>query len=168
MKFLFKLAIVFKENQNPFDLLKKYMNNMGNNLEENIKKKRNFITGVCIGEFDDVYNSILLTKKGEDYNLRSIAKIKDVDWEEILRDEIIRIEDETLKSVNNMDLDNYFALTDSIITPDGKWHGGIPADLISLIYFGENNYKSYCKNYYSEYIKPYQKDGYIIIVTCNI
>lgn len=168
MKFLFKLAIVFKENQNPFELLKKYINNIGNDLEENIKKKRNFITGLCIGEYDDVYNSILITKEYGDYNLKSFAKINEVDWEGILESEILRIEDETLKSVKNMNLDNFFALTDSIITPDGKWHGGIPADLVSLIYFGDNNYKKYCKNYYSEYIKPYKKDGYIMIVTCNI
>lgn len=173
MKLLFSLAVVTKENQKVEDLIKPYIRkNYNDNLELCIKKQRNYITGVLFGSFDDdLYDGRLLLIKNKNSKncLGYKARIKDVEWQKM-----VDLENEELKEngidleKSKADLEKAFGFTNAIITPDGNWHGMKPLDLITVGFTEEEPCKEYIKNYYSKYIKPYKKDGYITILTCNI
>lgn len=173
MKLLFSLAVITQENQKVEDLIKPYIReNYDDNLELCIKNQRNYITGVLFGSFDDErYDGRLLLIKNKNGKscLGYKAKIKDVEW-----NKMIDLENEQLKKEgvniekNKVDLEKAFGFTNSIITPDGNWHGMIPLDLISIGFTEKEPCKEYIKNYYTKYIKPFEEAGSITILTCNI
>lgn len=165
MRLLFRLAIISKKEQNITDLLKPYLRLLPDeNLEKSIKKQKEFISGVIFGDIDEEYadNEILIVKKGKrKYLYESCGKIKDVCWDEIVK----RAADEENIKIK---LEENFCITHSLITPDGKWHGMIPLDLITFGFRNKEEGDEYIKDYYKQYIKPHKEDGIITIVTCNI
>ena len=165
MKLMFKLAIISKEGQNISDLLKPYLGVLTNeSIDKCIKRKKKFISGVIFGNIDEDYanNEILIVKKGnKKYLYESCGRIKDVCWNQMA----IR---ESKKENKKIKLEDGFCISHSLITPDGKWHGMIPLDLITYGFRNGEEGKKYIKNYYTQYIKPYEDNGIITIVTCNI
>ncbi len=165
MKQLFRLAIISKEGQDISDLLKPYLRLLSNeNIEKSIKKHKGFISGVIFGNIDEDYanNEILIVKKeNKKYLYESCGRIKDVCWNQMA----IR---ESKKENKKIKLKDGFCISHSLITPDGKWHGMIPLDLVSIGFENKEEGRNYIKNYYTKYIKPYEEDGTITIVTCNI
>lgn len=172
MKLIFSLAVITNGNQKVEDLIKPYLRkNYDIDLKECIKKQRNYIAGVLFGNFDGYYDSKLLVLKNEKdiEDLGYKAKIKDVQWQKMveleneeLKEQGIDIEKEGVK------LDERFGFTNAIITPDGKWHGMEPLNLVAVGFTKKEPCADYIKNYYTKYIKPYEKDGNITILTCNI
>ena len=165
MKLMFRLAIISKEGQDISDLLKPYLKILSNeSLERSIKKQKRFISGVIFGNIDEDYanNEILIVKKeNKKYLYESCGKIKDVCWSQMA----IR---ETEKENKKIKLEENFCISHSLITPDGKWHGMIPLDLITCGFRNKEESNKYIKDYYTQYIKPYENNGIITIVTCNI
>lgn len=173
MKLLFSLAVITQENQKVEDLIKPYIRkNYDDNLELCIKNQRNYITGVLFGSFDDErYDGRLLLIKNKNGKscLGYKAKIKDVDWQKMVELENKQLKEEGINIEKNMvDLEKSFGFTNSIITPDGNWHGMIPLDLITIGFTEKEPCKEYIKNYYTKYIKPFERNGSITILTCNI
>ena len=75
---------------------------------------------------------------------------------------------ESKKENKKIKLEDGFCISHSLITPDGKWYGMIPLNLVSFGFKNEKEGNKYIKNYYTQYIKPYESNGIITIVTCNI
>lgn len=173
MELAFKLAVITKEGQRVEDLIKPYIRMKYNeDLEVSIKKQKNFISGVIFGEFDDEDddNYILFTRdeKGEKEFVWN-AKIKEINWKDIVEFENEKLEErEVDMEKHRLYLENKYYLTDSIITPDGIWHGMIPKDIITVGFKDKEAHKEYLSSYYKKYIKPYEEDGSITILTCNI
>lgn len=173
MKLLFSLAVITQEGQKVEDLIKPYIRkNYDDNLELCIKNQRNYITGVLFGSFDDErYDGrlILIKNKNDKSCLGHKAKIKDVEWKKM-----VDLENKELKEngvdieKNKVDLEKTFGFTNSLITPDGKWHGMKPLNLIEIGFTEKEPCKEYIKNYYTKYIKPFEETGSITILTCNI
>lgn len=173
MKLLFSLAVITDKDQNVEDLIKPYIRkNYNDNLQSCIKKKRNYISGVLFGSFDDdLYDGrLLLIKNRNSKNcLGHKAKIKDVEWKKMVELENKQLKEEGVNiEENKVDLEKSFGFTNSIITPDGEWHGMIPLDLITIGFPEKEPCKEYIKNYYTKYIKPFEENGSITILTCNI
>ena len=95
MRLIFSLAVITNENQKVENLIKPYLRkNYDFDLEECIKKQKNYITGVLFGSFDGYYDSRLLVLKNEK-NIEELgyrAKIKEVQWEKM-----IELQNEKLK-----------------------------------------------------------------------
>lgn len=163
MKLEFNLAIITKPNQTIGDIIEPYYNKTNTNWEENIKEKKHFINGIIAGSIDksDINNELLISKN-KSIGKVSTSKISDVDWDRIVK------EYNEENDGKRMDLNNRFALTNAIITPDKKWHGVQPVDLILMAYTKKEPLEKYLKNYYKKYIEPYKDDGSITIVTCEI
>ena len=172
MKLIFSLAVIANKNQKIEELLKPYIReNFNEDLEKCIKEQKHFISGILYGSFDEEYDSkLLLFKTQENKNyLGCKAEIKNVEWQKM-----VDLENKELKETGRYvekegaKLDERFGFTNAIITPDGKWHGMIPLDLLRVGFSSKEVCSEYIKNYYTKYIKPYEKDGSITIVTCNI
>lgn len=163
MKLEFNLAIITNENQKIEEVIEPYYNKTNTNWEENIKNKRNFIKGIIVGSINnaDMNNEVLISKNKSFGNVSS-SKISDVDWNKIVSEYNKENDGE------RMDLENKFALTHAIITPDKKWHGMMPINLIPMGFLKNEPQEEYIKNYYRKYIEPYKEDGTITIVTCQI
>ena len=172
MKLMFSLAVITNKNQKVEDLINPYIRkNNYTDLTKCIKERKHFISGVLFGSFDEEYDSRLLfirDEKNKNY-LGYKAKIKNVDWEKM-----VYLENQQLRE-DGIDIEKYgaklnerFGFTDAIITPDGNWHGMIPLNLITFGFFDNDQCADYIKNYYTKYIKPYEEDGSITILTCNI
>lgn len=171
MKLIFSLAVISNKNQKIEDLLKTYIRDSFNDdLEQGIKAKKHFISGIKYGYFDDdlTDSRTLLLKDKKDVEVYR-AKIKEVDWQKM-----IDMENEELKNkgidikTKGVDLEKRFGFTNSIITPDGCWHGMIPLNLVLFGFVNKEECKKYIKDYYTKYVKPYEDDGYITILSCNI
>lgn len=173
MKLLFSLAVITKKNQKVEDLIKPYIRKSYNDdLKSCIKKQRKYISGIVFGSVDnDLYDGRLLLIKNENGKdcLGHKAKIRDVEWQKM-----VELENEQLKEEgvdiekSKVDLEKSFGFTNSIITPDGNWHGMMPLDLITIGFTEKESCEEYIKNYYTKYIKPYEENGSITILTCNI
>lgn len=173
MKLLFSLAVITEKNQKVEDLIKPYIRkNYNDDLESCIKKQKNYISGVLFGSFDDdMYDGRLLLIKNKDGKncLAHRAKIKEVEWQKMVEKENKQLKEEGVNlEENRVDLEKSFGFTHSIITPDGKWHGMMPLDLITIGFTEKEPCKEYIKNYYTKYIKPFEETGSITILTCNI
>lgn len=169
MKLIFSLAVITDKNQKVEELLKPYLHNADSeDLQLCINKQRNFISGILFGYFDLDYDSRQLFIKNNE-NTDYKGKIKDIDWQKI-----VDFENEQLKEKGidiekaGVNLEKRFGFTNAIITPDGKWHGMIPLDLITVSFKNKESCENYIKDYYTKYIKPYEKEGSITILTCNI
>lgn len=164
MKLKFKLAIVSEENQNIEKLIKPYIRvSSENNLEECINNNREFIVGVMFGDIHEEFlrNELLIEKKNKN-EFVSTAKIKDVDWKAI---------ENNYKKIffkEEINLKDNFMMSDSLITPDGKWHGMIPLDENDFGFSSNKIKKDYLKDYYNKYIKPYESNGRITILECSM
>lgn len=172
MKLLFSLAVISNKNQKIENLLRPYIRVFnGESLEKCIKNRKKFISGIKYGYFDDELSDsrTLLLKNNNNENAIYSAKIKEVDWQKM-----VDIENEALKKegisikTQGVDLENRFGFTNSIITPDGRWHGMIPLNLILFGFSKEEPCREYIKNYYTKYVKPYEDEGCITIFSCNI
>lgn len=173
MKLLFSLAVITEQNQKVEDLIKPYIRkNDNDSLELCIKKKTNYISGVLFGSFDDErYDGRLLLIKNKNGKncLGYKAKIKDVEWQKMVEQENEQLKEDGINiEKNRADLEKAFGFTNAIITPDGNWHGMIPLNLITMGFPDKKSCGDYIKNYYTQYIKPYEKYGSITILTCNI
>lgn len=179
MELAFKLAVITKEGQRVEDLIKPYIRTKYNeDIDVSIKKQKNFISGVKFGEFDDEYedeedgddNYVLFIKdKNGEKEFVWNAKIKEINWKDIVEFENEKLEErEVDMEKHRLYLENKYYLTDSIITPDGIWHGMIPKSIITVGFKDKETHKEYLSNYYKKYIKPYEEDGCITILTCNI
>lgn len=169
MKSIFNLAIITKEGQSIEELLRPYMVNDKEDasLEERIKEKRNFISGVILGDIDEDYadNHKLLIKDEKQELIRtSSALIRELRWKEMI--------DEVNKELEDMEEDyivdeNNFIFTEALITPDKKWHGMMPQNVLEIGYENEDAYNEYKKSYYKKYINDYKDEGKITVVTCT-
>lgn len=158
MELKFNLAIVSKENQTVEELLKPYLRlNVKESLEKAILKRKNFITTVIFG--DESEEEIIVTKDNEYVNT---SKIKNIDWkkQKDYYKEIIGGE--------TLDCAEKYLITNSVITPDGKWHGMIPLDLLGVGFPKKRSFKEYLINYYSKYIEPYEQNGIVTILECKM
>lgn len=170
MKLVFSLAVITRNNQKIEDLIKPYMRN-NEDLSLCIKEHRNYISGIIYGDFDGNYDSKTLLVKTEktDCIWCSSAKIKDVEWEEMVELENEKLQQIGVDIVNNgVNLEKRFGFTNSIITPDGIWHGMIPLNILEIGFENQKTCENYIKDYYTNYIKPYEDDGKITILSCNI
>lgn len=172
MKLIFSLAVVTNKNQKVEDLLKPYIREKFNgSLVECIKAKKHFISGVLFGSFDEDYDSRLLLLKDTDNKnyLGCTSKIKNVEWHKMVELENKELKEEGIDiETKGVKLDERFGFTDAIITPDGSWHGMLPLNLITVVFFNKESQADYIKNYYTQYIKPYEENGSITILSCNI
>ena len=173
MKLVMDLAVVLKEGQDIMELLKPYLKTINNTTEEGIKEKRNFLSGIILGDFDSDTNNtdllVLKDNKGND-TFNYIGMIKDVNWQktvDAMNEQLENLIKDGDKWTRH-NLTEFFPLTNAIITPDGKWHGMLPLNLVAIGFKTMEEYKEYGKNYYTQYIKPYEKDGKIIILSCNV
>lgn len=172
MKLIFSLAVITNKNQTVEELIKPYIrNNYNEKLEEAIKRKEGFISGVLYGIFDERYDGrfmLLRNEKGK-HDIVHKAKIKDVEWQKMveLENELLEEKGIDLKE-ECVDLEKSFGFTNAIITPDGNWHGMIPLDLITFGFSKEEQYENYIKDYYVKYIKPFEENGSITILSCNM
>ena len=172
MRLVFSLAVITNTNQRVEDLLKPYIRKLDNDdLEKCIKERKHFISGVLYGSFDGEYDSKLLLLKNENNqnDLGYSSKIKNVDWLKIVEIENDILKDEgTYTENNNVNLEERFGFTNAIITPDGSWHGMLPINLIMMGFTKEEPVKEYIKKYYTKYVKPYEEEGTITMLSCNI
>lgn len=169
MKLVFNLAIISKKGQSIEELIKPYIVNDKENsaLEECIKQKRNFINGVIWGYIDEDYadnHKLIIKDEKQKLTWATSAPIKDLCWDEMVKEE--NEKREGVKGVEKVDR-NSLILTDSLITPDKKWHGKTPRDLCTLGFESKDAYKEYLKNYHEKYIDTYKEDGIITIITCT-
>lgn len=171
MKLIFSLAVISNKNQKIEDLLKAYIRDSYNDdLEKAIKEKKHFISGIKYGDFDDELTDsrTLLLKDKNDCEVYK-AKIKEVDWQKMIEKENEELKDKGIDiKTKSVDLEERFGFTNAIITPDGSWHGMIPINLIMMGFTKEEPVKEYIKNYYTKYVKPYEEEGNITMLSCNI
>lgn len=172
MKLIFSLAVISNRNQKIENLLKRYIReDYNDNLEKGIKEKKHFISGIKYGNFDDnlTDSRTLLLKNNNIENAVYSAKINEVDWQKMvdIENEVLKKEGINIKT-QGVDLEKRFGFTNSIITPDGCWHGMIPLNLILFGFSKEEPCREYIKNYYTKYVKPYEDEGCITIFSCNI
>ena len=174
MRRVFWLAVILKEGQNYLDVIKSYMYDTEKNFEKCVEQKKNFISGVVSGddfiEDHGGYGFLELKNKNSEGKMHTnhTTEIKNVDWQKTaerhqnLVNELDRLEREKWK----VSLDKFFPLTNAIITPDGKWHGLLPTSIVTMDYENDEPIEKYGENYYTKYIKPYEDEGKIIILTC--
>lgn len=172
MKLIFSLAVITNKNQKVEDLIKPYIRRKyGTSLEKDIREQKNYISGVLFGSFDGPDDGRLLllrNEKGKNY-LGYKAKIKDVEWQKMVELENEQLKEEGVDIEKNCaDLEKAFGFTNAIITPDGNWHGMIPLNLIAMGFRNKEEQGNYIKDYYTKYIKPFEEDGTITILSCNI
>lgn len=170
MKLVFSLAVITKKEQRVEELIKPYIRN-NEDLSLCIKEHRNYISGIIFGDFDTDYDSkaVIIKEEKSDNSWCYSANIKDVDWEKI-----VKLENEELKYTGidteneGVNLEKRFGFTNSIITPDGVWHGMIPLSILTIGFQNQDACRNYIKDYYTKYIKPYENDGRITILSCNV
>lgn len=166
MKLVFNLAIISKKGQSVEELIKQYLVNEEKNitLEKRVKQKRNFISGVIWGYIDEDYADnlkLIIKDKKQKLTWVTSAPIKDICWDEMIKE--VNEERDGYEKIDK----NSLILTDSLITPDKKWHGGTPRNLCEFGYENKDVYKEYVKNYHEKYIDAYKEDGTITIITCT-